>query len=96
MNIIITGASNGIGYSTALTASQKPGTKVLAVSRNKEKLLQLQQDANKNNPASSINILPLDLSDFKEDFFLNDFNKINFDAVDVLINSAGLLINKLF
>jgi short-subunit dehydrogenase len=96
MNIIITGASNGIGYQTALIAAQKPGNKIVALSRNKEKLLQLQAEAKKLNYGSEIHILSIDISDFENAAILNELKKINFETIDVLINNAGLLINKPF
>jgi len=96
MNIIVTGASNGIGFYTALAAAQKAGSNVLAVSRNHEKLLKLQQEAKKNNQFSFLHILPLDISNFKEDVFINELKKIKFEQADILINNAGLLINKSF
>jgi 3-oxoacyl-[acyl-carrier protein] reductase len=96
MNIIITGASNGIGYYTALTASRKAAANILAVSRNREKLVKLREKAKKTNPASAIHILPLDVTNFKEEILLNELKKINFNSIDVLINNAGLLINKPF
>jgi len=96
MNIIITGASNGIGYQTALIAAQKPGNKIVALSRNKEKLLRLQAEAKKLDNGSEIHILSLDISDFENAAILNELKKINFETIDVLINNAGLLINKLF
>jgi short-subunit dehydrogenase len=96
MNIIITGASNGIGYYTALNASQKPGTRILAVSRNERKLMELKLEMKKINPAANINILSMDVADFNAEHFKAELKKINFDSVEMLINNAGSLINKPF
>jgi short-subunit dehydrogenase len=96
MNIVITGASNGIGYYTALAASQKPEARILAISRSEGKLLQLQQEATKINPLADLQILPFDISDFKEEILKAELKKIRFDSVDMLINNAGSLINKPF
>ena len=96
MNIIITGASNGIGFQTTLLAAQQPGAKVLAVSRNKEKLIHLQEEAKALNAVDNIFILPFDISVFDKNNLLNKLKEINFKSVDILINNAGHLVNKPF
>ena len=83
-NVIITGASRGIGFELTKLFSAK-GFKVIALSRNVSKL---------NLP--NVTAFQLDISSEKSiskivKLILNDFNK-----VDVLINNAGSLINKPF
>jgi short-subunit dehydrogenase len=85
MNIVITGASNGIGYYTALATSQKPGVRILAISRSEGKLLQLQQEATKINPLADLQTLPFDISDFKEEILIAELKKIRFDSVAYLL-----------
>ncbi len=85
-NIVVVGSSRGIGRGliTILGASNR----VLALSRNVEPLLEL---ANAN-----VSIGQFDIS---SDDALKKFNEIvskTFKNVDVLINNAGLLINKPF
>ncbi|NQY28079.1 MAG: SDR family oxidoreductase [Flavobacteriaceae bacterium] len=87
-NIIITGTSRGIGFELVKLFAEA-GHQVLSLSRN-------------SNPISDLNLknvtaLSFDLSvdtDYKK---VSDFVSGNWgDKVDVLINNAGLLINKAF
>ena len=90
MKIIITGASRGIGFDTALELSKNEHYQILALSRNIDKLKELASKAHHNN----IKILSFDItgSSFDElTSFLKDWN-----SVDVLINNAGFLLNKPF
>lgn len=88
--ILITGASRGIGYDTALQLAKDPVNQIYVLSRNEGKLKTLQQTANSNN----IHIIPFDLANFDEQKLITAFNKVN--KIDVLINNAGLLINEPF
>ena len=83
-NVIITGASRGIGFELTKLFSAK-GFKVIALSRNVSKL---------NLP--NVTAFQLDISSEKSiskivKLILNDVN-----TVDILINNAGSLINKPF
>lgn len=88
-NIIITGASKGIGYEMCLTFASQ-GHKVLAISRTEDALLKLTK-LNKN-----ISFLVLDISDEKSLEHISGFVLKNWKQVDCLIHNAGLLINKPF
>lgn len=88
--ILITGASRGIGYDTALQLAQDATNQIYVLSRNKEKLKTLQQAANSKN----IHIIPFDLANFEEEKLIAALKEIN--SIDVLINNAGLLINEPF
>jgi len=90
MNILLTGASRGIGYDTVIALAKNPVNKLIALSRNKEKLEKLTKVVAPN----TIQILPLDLTDFDEVQLSNALSEIK--SIDVLINNAGLLINKPF
>ena len=83
MKVVITGASRGIGFEMVKQFLAN-GHKVLAISRNKEKLLELEQ--------LGANILTFDLtaSDYSP---IIDFVKL-FGQIDILINNAGALVNK--
>lgn len=94
MNIIITGASNGIGYETAkLLASQRHN--VIALARNKASLEQLKRVCLTENKSATIEIFPFDLEngDYTS---LYSFVKNCFKEVNVVINNAGKLLNKSF
>ncbi len=93
--ILITGASNGIGYYTALKLALA-GTTVIAVARNNEKLVALKQEILKGNTNAEIFILPFDLSSSDFSSLADQLKKWNIAKLDGLINNAGLLINKPF
>lgn len=90
MNIIITGASRGIGYETAKQLSADPLHTVIAISRDREKLNKLKAEAGKDN----LYILPADITADHSD--LISFVQYKLGTVDVLINNAGALVNKPF
>lgn len=89
-NIIITGASRGIGRELAKIHLQN-GNNVFAISRNNEKLQKLKMFENN----SEFRFLALDLADYmgleKVREAVADWNRI-----DVLYNNAGFLVNKPF
>lgn len=89
-NIIITGASRGIGYELA-KQHLALGNRVLTVSRNEGKLKELAQFAKEGH----YDYLGLDLASFEDAEQI--LNKIaDWEKVDILYNNAGLCINKPF
>jgi len=87
-NIIITGASRGIGRDTARQLAQD-GHRVLALSRNEKALKELQQEAGDN------------LQYLKYDITAPDSRPLleivePWETVDVLINNAGYFLKKEF
>ncbi len=92
MNIIVTGASRGIGYELVKLFASDPKNKVVAVSRNRVKLEQLKRECKLGNVYPAV----LDFSDkdFKKDITLQVLSRIS--TVDILINNAGALVNKPF
>jgi short-subunit dehydrogenase len=90
MNIIITGASSGIGRELALQCA-KANHNVIAISRSREKLESLSSEY-----PDKITSIPFDLNQIKD--FGNLKNKIEniIPHVDVLVNNAGKLISKDF
>jgi len=96
MNIIITGASSGVGFEAALELILTGKHKVIALSRSQEKLQRLLEIAHGLNPEAEIYALSFDI--VHDDYAgLQQFIASNFDnRVDVLINNAGVLINKPF
>ncbi len=89
-NVIITGASRGIGRELAKIHLSN-GNNVLAVSRNGEKLQELK--IYENN--SEFRFLAVDLADFH---VLGQILEIiqDWEKIDILYNNAGLLVNKSF
>lgn len=96
MNIVITGASSGVGYEAVLELITDSGNSVIALARSEDKLQKLTEAALAINPLCNLYILPFDIihGDYSEE--LVPFIKSCFGNVDVLVNNAGLLINKPF
>ena len=86
-NIVVIGASRGIGRETVKELSKNHN--VLALSRNIAKLKSLQSECD-------INIGELDLTSETMKAELTGLIVSNFNKVDVLINNAGYLVNKPF
>ncbi len=88
MNILITGASRGIGFETAKILSKNH--RVLAVSRDFSSLKKLKFQY------PEIEILQFDITK-KADFLkLKKVVAEKFSPLDVLLNNAGFLVNKSF
>ena len=86
-NIIITGASRGIGFEMIkLFANQ--GHHVLALSRNEKPIVALDH--------KNIHTFSCDISNSSDLTKMKDFVAKNWKKVDVLINNAGKLLNKDF
>jgi len=90
MNIVITGASKGIGFDTAVAMAQDKANTIIALSRNKDGLNRL------SNATAGLNINThiADLTTISNEELQNIFAPYN--AIDILINNAGALINKPF
>lgn len=93
MNIIITGASGGIGQATAREFASDDTHNLILISRDEEKLNRLSDELKQYK--SKVAILPLDLN-------LPDLSQLKKTIlgiggnIDILINNAGSLINKPF
>lgn len=96
MNIIVTGASRGIGYQLSKLFYQQPNNKVFAIARTKFKLEQLQNECMTIENGSEL--IPI-VADLQDDTAIdNVINTIrsHTDKLTILINCAGLLYNKPF
>jgi len=85
---IITGASSGIGYATALTLS-KAGAKVAIGARRTDKLEQLENEIKKNGGEVLSHKLDVTKKDDCNDFV--DQVRKKWGIVDILVNNAGLM-----
>ena len=92
MNIVITGASKGVGYYTALNLAKKRENKIFALSRDVAGLKRLSDSVDSEN----IITVPCDITDEKS--IGESIQKIRETVlgIEVLINNAGLLIKKPF
>ncbi len=96
MNIIVTGASRGIGYELVKLFSANTNNTVLAISRNSQKLEQLKKECLSLNNSAKVIPIACDLSDKKSLDNLIPEVKKHIKTVNVLINNAGALVNKPF
>lgn len=95
MNIVVTGASSGLGFEIVLEFIRKTEHKVVAVSRNAEKLRRLLEIARGLNPECQL--IPVSFDLVHDDIaVLEDFILRSLGTVDVLINNAGQLVNQAF
>jgi short-subunit dehydrogenase len=93
MNVIITGASKGIGYALAKEFVKIGQYQLYLISRSKSRLQKLKDECYKINPESKVLIIPYDLRDLESE---NLPSELNIPHIDILINNAGLLVNKPF
>ena len=96
MNIVITGASSGVGFEAALELILDSSNNVIALARSEEKLRRLYEIATGLNP--TCNLFPARFDIVHDDYpgSLVPFIKERVGTVDILINNAGTLINKPF
>ena len=96
MNIIVTGASRGIGFETVRILAGDADNHILAIARNERNLARLVQQCRKDKSPGKIHILPFDLA---QDNIYKTLVPAILDilgSVDILVNIAGLMINKPF
>jgi len=85
---IVTGASSGIGYATALTLS-KSGAKVAIGARRTDKLLELENEITKNGGEAFSQ--KLDVTKKSDCNSFVDATIKKWGGVDILVNNAGLM-----
>lgn len=92
MNIVITGASSGIGYATAQRFAAESGNLIFAMARSGDKLEELSASAGKSR------IIPVvqDLTDFEYAGLEAALQQEGITHIDILIHNAGYLVNKPF
>lgn len=93
MNIVITGASSGIGREVSLRLAEDRENNITAIARNLKALKSLARACQHKN----INIVALDIagpgSSLRE---LKNSLSIDPGHIDILINNAGYMVNKPF
>lgn len=95
MNIVLTGASSGIGFEAALEFALNKDNKIVCIARSADKLRKLLEIAKGINPDCVL--LPVEFDIVNDDYAaLIPFLKERLGTVDILINNAGALVNKPF
>jgi short-subunit dehydrogenase len=97
MNIIVTGASRGIGYELVKKLASA-NNKILVMARSRKLIEQLADECNRTGKAGSVYPLPFDLNTIHEgeELVKHAITAHLDDRVDSLINNAGRLVNKPF
>lgn len=97
MNVLITGASRGIGYQTALLFAKNPGNNVFVLSRSRDKLNRLREESISRYRSERIIPVVIDLTEIheKREALLQKFGPHG-GKLDILINNAGSVLNKPF
>jgi NAD(P)-dependent dehydrogenase (short-subunit alcohol dehydrogenase family) len=96
MNVIITGASRGIGFEIAKAFASETGNMIIGISRNYKQLETLKLECERNPGGSVVHFLPFDLERGRINEDLIEKISVLMSPVDILINNAGLLIKKHF
>lgn len=96
-NIIITGASSGIGFEAVLDLTANKENNVIALARSADKLRKLHEISTSLNPEGG-KLFPAQFDIVFDNYetSLLPFIKSKFESVDILINNAGALVNKSF
>jgi short-subunit dehydrogenase len=95
MNIVITGASQGIGYATVIELAKYTEHTIVCIARNKQKLVTLKNEVESINPKAKIIPIAFDLTKISQNAEdLSKSIKGYIDKIDILINNAGLLYAK--
>jgi short-subunit dehydrogenase len=95
MNIVITGASQGIGYATAIELAKSAEHTIVCIARNQQRLVSLKIEVEGINPKTTIIPIAYDLTKLSQNAEeLSRSIKGYIDKIDILINNAGLLYAK--
>jgi short-subunit dehydrogenase len=96
MNIIITGASKGIGAELVKTLCKHKGNQIVALARSVDGLRRLSAECQKISPGCKLMTIEFDLVQFEFYPFILQKIESFFHDCDILINNAGKLINRSF
>jgi NAD(P)-dependent dehydrogenase (short-subunit alcohol dehydrogenase family) len=96
MNVVVTGASRGIGYQIVQSLAKAGVLKIIGISRNYKQLCQLKEICSQ---LSMTEFIPL-AYDFQQitaaEPQLAGMIKQHFNHIDILINNAGTMVSKPF
>ncbi len=97
MNILVTGASRGIGFEVALRFAEIGDNNIVAISRNEAGLKDLKNACIRKNVQAHLYPIVFDLENVAtyESELLPKIQQL-LPHIDILINNAGMLVNKPF
>ena len=96
MNILITGASKGLGAQIALKFGNIAKGTLILTSRDEKRLNGLKKAIETKNAGLSVLVYPVDLTNKEQlSAFANSLRNV-ISEIDILINNAGFLLNKAF
>lgn len=96
MNIIITGASGGIGAELAFQMAAEGDHSIIIIARNEKRLKEVENRIFALNNSSRCITIAGDLSEHTEILRIAKLIHGSFNKIDILINNAGYLINRSF
>ncbi len=91
MNIVVSGASRGIGRAIALKFASK-AFNVAVCSRNEEKLKEIEKELKDVNPNGNHLIVQADMSNKNDVIEFAQIIKSQFNTIEVLVNNAGVFL----
>ncbi|MEI7662464.1 MAG: SDR family oxidoreductase [Bacteroidota bacterium] len=94
MNIIITGASKGIGFELVKVLAKHKQNQIVAISRNGKALKELVAECVHLYPEAKVIPYEFDLNQFEFYPFIVQRLETFIHKCDILVNNAGKLINK--
>lgn len=97
MNVVITGASKGIGFHLAQEFAKRGASKIVGIARNYKQLCHLKEICHEKYPKTDFIAVAYDLQGIMQNEpQLAGLIKQNIPSIDILINNAGLLNIKPF
>lgn len=99
MNIVITGASSGIGFQLVKTFAKRGNHAIVAIARNRQQLELLKVQCLEENPLSQVYLIDYDLGLIGKDKNGSELQKRILEVlphVDILLNNAACLTNRPF
>ena len=96
MNILITGASRGIGKGIARKIITSGDHHLFLISRNEKALENLKKELLQINPGTRVSVYPFDLTDAESVKHIRNRLSEEADRLDILINNAGAIVVKAF
>ena len=90
---LVTGATSGIGFITALELARQ-GLQVVLHARNPEKAEQVRAEIERRTGNSDLDVLLADFSSLEEVRAATDSFRDKHDRLDILVNNAGLIMGK--